>query len=161
MNMHHKHFASSYYLPAPCRAINTATPQPHQLPTMARYCAHQSVDIQINTACLANDNAIARRPAAMQELRYYRTPAGTSTGLASAKALTRSKCYWTTEANVSESKAENTGTWWLTVSTGFASLRSAGRTTASKYDKALVATVALPETITNTGLRSCLCRTTA
>lgn len=155
-----KLFARRYCLPAVCRAFKLAMTRSQQSIAMARYCAHQIVEFQKNTTCLTGEKALARRPTTAQEFRYCRSTTATIAGLVIPHTATRSNCYWTTEANVSESEAEDIGTWWLRVLTGFASLASAHRTEASKYDKALVATVALPETITNTGLRSCLNRTT-
>jgi hypothetical protein len=100
----------------------------------------------------------------MRYFRYCGIPVATASGPANPQRAspipTRSNCYWTTGANVSESKAEDIGTWWLTVLAVTASQRSTCCSKAGKYNKALVAAVALPEKINNTGLRSCLCRTT-
>lgn len=159
MKLPFKQYDRSYCQPATCRPFHISISRSHQSPAIDSYCTHNSVVLHSSAA-----STIASRLAATLYFHRRRIPAATTPGPANhheaSPLLTRSNCYWTPEADVSESEAEDIGTWWLTAFTLFASMRTSSRAIARKPGKALVATVVLPGTAVITGLRSCLCRTT-
>lgn len=151
MTIPFKQYDRSYCQTASCRAFPIST-------------RHNSIDLHSCPAALEKSKARNIRPVTVMYFLRCRIPATTTPGPAIHQKVspvpTRSNCYWTPEADVSESDAEDIGTWWLTVFTLFASMCTSSRAIARKPGKALVATVVLPGTAVITGLRSCLCRTT-